>query len=537
MTWRGTHRASRLHQEGVALAPEPCFLRIPWQAWPPFSLTSSTSATWTPTWPWPSPATCRCGHTAPAVPAERTQHGRNEGRSCERCLALRSGVPQAVARPELRVLVMSATLGGGLAERCAALMGPSAGAGGQPVPVVVSQGRSFPVRTVYLGETQASKLASRRASERSMAINRDRATTCARGCRRAWAGAGCAGGGGGRGGGGGAGRAGKAQGAARGRAVLPAGRGRDQQVSRVAGRRAVREREPLGAGRGVFDAQLVWRSSPWTAHPMHCRVCCPPRDGCHGGALMCAVVRRSAERLLLRRLGGRLDVVQLHGGMAPRDQDRVVMHKAPQGSPARCALPSHDVPGGAVRAHNTSAHSSGTGTKRCPRRAQAGDPGDAHRREQPDAQQRVGCRGHGPEAQPRVRRVHRCQPPAREWHGGRAALPANTHWLQPVAKHTGSCSVAGSGSPHDAVQRGAAQRGEVSLWNPLPVPQTERVSAASAEQRAGRAGRQGPGVAYRLWEAQDVLAASSPPEIEQASDGVLPISPAPPQHSLACVTP
>jgi len=47
---------------------------------------------------------------------------------------------------------------------------------------------------------------------------------------------------------------------------------------------------------------------------------------------------------------------------------------------------------------------------------------------------------------------------------------------------------------------------------------TERVSQAAATQRAGRAGRQGPGVAYRLWEqaATAGLAPYDPPEIAEA---------------------
>ncbi|WP_373185010.1 ATP-dependent helicase HrpB [Halopseudomonas sp.] len=47
---------------------------------------------------------------------------------------------------------------------------------------------------------------------------------------------------------------------------------------------------------------------------------------------------------------------------------------------------------------------------------------------------------------------------------------------------------------------------------------TVRVSRAAADQRAGRAGRLEPGVAYRLWSAsqQDQLAARSEPEILQA---------------------
>ncbi len=47
---------------------------------------------------------------------------------------------------------------------------------------------------------------------------------------------------------------------------------------------------------------------------------------------------------------------------------------------------------------------------------------------------------------------------------------------------------------------------------------TERVSRAAATQRAGRAARQGPGVAYRLWEAAATagLPAHDPPEILEA---------------------
>ncbi|GBF89428.1 ATP-dependent helicase [Raphidocelis subcapitata] len=66
---------------------------------------------------------------------------------------------QRWARPDLRVLVMSATLGGGLAEDVQSLMasvrggqdGGGDGSGDGGVPVVVSEGRSYPVTTVYLG--------------------------------------------------------------------------------------------------------------------------------------------------------------------------------------------------------------------------------------------------------------------------------------------------------------------------------------------------------------------------------------------------
>jgi ATP-dependent helicase HrpB len=44
---------------------------------------------------------------------------------------------------------------------------------------------------------------------------------------------------------------------------------------------------------------------------------------------------------------------------------------------------------------------------------------------------------------------------------------------------------------------------------------TERISGAAADQRAGRAGRTGPGVAYRLWSAADRLKPYREPEIHR----------------------
>ncbi|UYG09405.1 ATP-dependent helicase HrpB [Halomonas sp. M4R1S46] len=46
--------------------------------------------------------------------------------------------------------------------------------------------------------------------------------------------------------------------------------------------------------------------------------------------------------------------------------------------------------------------------------------------------------------------------------------------------------------------------------------ETRRVNRASAEQRRGRAGRQGPGVCYRLWAEEQPLAPDREPEIRQA---------------------
>ncbi len=51
---------------------------------------------------------------------------------------------QQLLRPELRLVVMSATLGGSLAEDCAALLGGA--------PIVRSAGRAFPVQIFHVGE-------------------------------------------------------------------------------------------------------------------------------------------------------------------------------------------------------------------------------------------------------------------------------------------------------------------------------------------------------------------------------------------------
>lgn len=65
------------------------------------------------------------------------------------------------------------------------------------------------------------------------------------------------------------------------------------------------------------------------------------------------------------------------------------------------------------------------------------------------------------------------------------------------------------------VDAGLARRPRHDLSAGVTRLVTERVSAASATQRAGRAARQGPGTAYRLWEeaATGGLIAFDPPEI------------------------
>ncbi len=65
------------------------------------------------------------------------------------------------------------------------------------------------------------------------------------------------------------------------------------------------------------------------------------------------------------------------------------------------------------------------------------------------------------------------------------------------------------------VDGGLARVARYDLGSGANALQTERVSRASAEQRAGRAGRLGPGVCYRLWsqEQHGRLAAHDDPEI------------------------
>ncbi|MCC6007543.1 MAG: ATP-dependent helicase HrpB [Rhodobacteraceae bacterium] len=68
------------------------------------------------------------------------------------------------------------------------------------------------------------------------------------------------------------------------------------------------------------------------------------------------------------------------------------------------------------------------------------------------------------------------------------------------------------------VDTGRARRARFDPGSGMTRLVTERVSRAEAEQRAGRAGRLAPGVAYRLWPigAQGALPAVAPPEIETA---------------------
>jgi len=68
------------------------------------------------------------------------------------------------------------------------------------------------------------------------------------------------------------------------------------------------------------------------------------------------------------------------------------------------------------------------------------------------------------------------------------------------------------------VDSGLARRSRFDPNSGMSRLELMRISRASADQRAGRAGRTGPGMCYRLWSqgAQDSLAAQTPPEISEA---------------------
>ena len=74
---------------------------------------------------------------------------------------------QQVLRPEMRLLIMSATLEGSLAEDCAKLL--------DGAPVIRSQGRCFPVKTVHLQEPGPERGALEEV--RSLALNRMHASS------------------------------------------------------------------------------------------------------------------------------------------------------------------------------------------------------------------------------------------------------------------------------------------------------------------------------------------------------------------------
>ena len=65
------------------------------------------------------------------------------------------------------------------------------------------------------------------------------------------------------------------------------------------------------------------------------------------------------------------------------------------------------------------------------------------------------------------------------------------------------------------IDSGLERRATFDLRSGVTRLETRQIARASATQRAGRAGRLGPGVCYRLWsaEVQERLAEQSPPDI------------------------
>ena len=65
------------------------------------------------------------------------------------------------------------------------------------------------------------------------------------------------------------------------------------------------------------------------------------------------------------------------------------------------------------------------------------------------------------------------------------------------------------------VDSGLERRASFDIKSGVTRLETRPIAKASATQRAGRAGRLGPGVCYRLWssEVQERLAEQSPPDI------------------------
>ncbi len=68
---------------------------------------------------------------------------------------------------------------------------------------------------------------------------------------------------------------------------------------------------------------------------------------------------------------------------------------------------------------------------------------------------------------------------------------------------------------HMVIDSGLERRASFDLKSGVTRLETRQIARASATQRAGRAGRLGPGVCYRLWsgEVQERLAEQSPPDI------------------------
>ena len=134
---------------------------------------------------------------------------------------------------------------------------------------------------------------------------------------------------------------------------------------------------------------------------------------------------------------------------------------------------------------------------------------------------------------PGAAEIRRAQAPARPLHGGMSGAAAALR--RPIAGRAGSrggavgankmilsTNVAESSITIDGVNAvidsGLARVAGHSPWSGLPVLQVARISQASANQRAGRAGRTGPGRALRLYPLEDFVRrpAQDVPEILRA---------------------
>jgi ATP-dependent helicase HrpB len=95
----------------------------------------------------------------------------------------------------------------------------------------------------------------------------------------------------------------------------------------------------------------------------------------------------------------------------------------------------------------------------------------------------------------------------------RAVAPASRRKLV-LATNVAESSITIDGVT-GVVDSGLARVASHSPWSGLPQLATEKISRASAEQRAGRAGRVAPGVCYRLWPQSQRLEPARRPEIGQ----------------------
>jgi ATP-dependent helicase HrpB len=75
---------------------------------------------------------------------------------------------------------------------------------------------------------------------------------------------------------------------------------------------------------------------------------------------------------------------------------------------------------------------------------------------------------------------------------------------------------------HTVIDSGLARIAGHSPWSGLPVLQVGRISQASANQRAGRAGRTGPGLAIRLYPLDDFVRRPAQDEPEVAREDLAP---------------